>query len=386
MPRSKKSLALGAVATLLALSPAYWALAVASEPPTVADPVAEARAAEIDAEAAAQATQERMAAADIVDVPVSFTVVNQNRTLAACAVDGETYTIRGHLTAPRALLEGEAAGEETPITLYEHGIAGGEWYWRLDAEGYHYAEELALRGHASLTIDRLGYDSSDQPNGLGSCIGGQADMAHQITEQLRDGSYEIGEPDALPGDETPSFERVFLAGQSNGGQVIQIAAYSFQAVDGLMIMDWTDLGLTPEANARFFTSLQTCLRGGDDGYAYYDLGTEEFETGNFTETDPEVLELSLPLQNAHPCGDMVSQLGGVLMDVQHVSEIDVPVLFMYGAESARVEGGEEHRALFTGSPDTEVVEIPGAGHYINMALEAQQAFDVAADWLDRQGG
>ncbi|MEV1007065.1 alpha/beta hydrolase [Streptomyces sp. NPDC049881] len=377
---STRTVVLGAAATLLALTPAYWAVAAGSETEEAADPAAVRAAAEADAEQAAADTAARLEAEDIVDLPVSFTVVNQNRTLAACAVDGETYTVRGHLTAPRALLDQAAAGEETAITLYEHGIAAGEWYWRLDAEGYHHAEELARRGHASLTIDRLGYDSSDRPDGLGSCIGGQADMAHQITEQLRDGSYDI------EGGETYAFDRIFLAGQSNGGQVVQIAAYSFQDVDGLVIMDWTDLGLTPQANARFFTSLQSCLQGGEDGYSYYDLGSEEFATGNFNDTEPEILELAVPHQNAHPCGDMVSQLGGVLMDVQQIPEITVPVLFLYGEEDARVEGGEEHAALFTGAESTELVEIPEAGHYMGLARQAPLVHDTLADWLDRQGG
>ncbi|WP_129838223.1 alpha/beta hydrolase [Streptomyces sp. RFCAC02] len=370
----------GAAATLLALSPAVWAVAAGSGPASPADPAAAAADAEADAAAAAAATAERLADEDIVDLPVTFTVVNQNRTLAACAVDGETYEIRGHLTAPRALLEGAAAGEETAITLYEHGIAAGEWYWRLDAEGYHHAEEMALRGHASLTIDRLGYDSSDRPNGLDTCIGGQADMAHQITQQLRDGSYTV------EGGETWAFDRIFLAGQSNGGQVAQIAAYSFRDVDGVVIMDWTDLGLTDQANARFFTSLQTCLQGGNEGYSYYDLGSEEFASGNFNDTDPEVLALAVPHQNAHPCGDMVSQLAGVLMDVRQIPSIEVPVLFMYGEKDARVEGGAEHEALFTGAESTELIEIPGAGHYMGLARQAPLVHDTLADWLDRQSG
>ncbi|MDT0307363.1 alpha/beta hydrolase [Streptomyces sp. DSM 44917] len=378
--RSARSLVLASVAALLALTPAYWALAAGSDPATAGAGSPAGTRVEVDAEAAAEDTRARLAAADIVDLPVSFTVVNQNRTLAACAVDGETYTIRGHLTAPADVLEAAADGEERAITLYEHGIAAGEWYWRLDAEGYHHAEELARRGHASLTIDRLGYDSSDQPNGNGSCIGGQADMAQQIVDQLREGSYEI------EGGETYAFDRVFLAGQSNGGQVVQIAAYSFQDVDGLVIMDWTDLGLTPQANARFFTSLQTCLRGGEDGYAYYDLGSEEFATGNFNDTDPTVLELAVPHQNRHPCGDMVSQLGGVLMDTQRIQDIDVPVLFLYGEEDARVTGGEEHRALFTGTDDTEILEVPDAGHYMGLERQAPLVHETLADWLDRHGG
>ncbi|MFC8182271.1 hypothetical protein CH293_17915 [Rhodococcus sp. 14-2470-1b] len=58
---------------------------------------------------------------NVVDVPVSFTVRNVNDTAVPCSADGRTSTVRGHLTAP-------AAGIGSAVTLYEHGIAAGEWY------------------------------------------------------------------------------------------------------------------------------------------------------------------------------------------------------------------------------------------------------------------
>ncbi|MFI5846097.1 alpha/beta hydrolase [Catenuloplanes sp. NPDC051500] len=327
----------------------------------------------------ALADPQRFAAEKIVDVPVSFSVVNQNRSRSACNTDGRTYTVRGHLTAPQALLD----GDKRSIVLYQHGIAAGEWYWRVDLPGYHHAEELAKRGHASLTIDRLGYDSSDQPDGLAMCVGGQADITHQIVRQLRAGSYTV------EGRAPVTFDRVALAGQSNGGQIVQIAAYSFNDVDALIIMDWTDLGLTPQANARFFASLQTCLRGGEPvreggpaGYAYYDLGPDEFRTGNFNDTEEQVLTVAVPHQNRHPCGDMVSQLGSVMVDVRTLAEIKIPVLMMYGEKDARVSGGDAHRKLFAGT-QAELVEIPGAGHYMGLARNARMVHDAQATWLDR---
>ncbi|MFC8227528.1 alpha/beta hydrolase [Streptomyces sp. NPDC057287] len=367
-----RTVLLGAAAALLAVTPVYWANAVAPSPGTT-----EGRTTDVNAP-----QQQKTWTLDkgISDIPVSFTVRNINRTKAACPVDGRTYTVRGHLTAPTRLLEGKDT--DRAVTLYQHGIAAGEWYWRVEADGYHHAEELAARGHASLTIDRIGYDNSDTLDGLATCIGGQADITHQIVQQLRKGTYRsegTGE-----GRTAARFGKVFLAGQSNGGQIAQIAAYSFRDIDGLVLMDWTDRGLTPQANARFFSSLQTCLRGGTKGYVYYDLGPAEFRSGNFHDTDPAVLGLAVPHQNRHPCGDMVSQLGAVLVDLRELKTITVPVLFMYGEKDARVEGGEEHRALFTGAEDTQLIDIPDAGHYMGMARQAPLVHDTLADWLDRR--
>jgi pimeloyl-ACP methyl ester carboxylesterase len=341
---------------------------------------------------AAKATAARMTAGDIVDVPVSFTVRNTNRSKTGCRTGGGTHRVRGHLTAPASVL----SGSKRAITLYQHGIASGEWYWRLDVPGYHYAEELAKRGHASLTVDRLGYGASDRPDGLDTCIGAEADIAHQIVRQLRSGKYSLDaasatDPAAVKGT-PPAFDTVTLAGQSNGGQVVQIEAYSFGEIDGLMIMDWSDRGLTPEANTRFFSALQTCMAGGQpsqkagdpSGYAYYALGADQFRRGNFHDTEERVVDAATPHQNRHPCGDMTSQLDAVFTDLEHVGSIKVPVLLVYGDDDARVTGGAAHRRLFTGA-DTELVDIPGAGHYATMARSAPRTFDRIANWLDARG-
>lgn len=81
---------------------------------------------------------------------------------------------------------------------------------------------------------------------------------------------------------------------------------------------------------------------------------------------------------------MVSQLGAVLVDLRELKTITVPVLFMYGEKDARVEGGEEHRALFTGAEDTQLIDIPKAGHYMGMARQAPLVHDTLAEWLDRR--
>ncbi|MFF1353749.1 alpha/beta hydrolase [Streptomyces sp. NPDC058297] len=355
-----------------------------------------------EAAAAREATAARMAKAGITDVPVSFSVRNTNRSKTGCRTDSGKYRVRGHLTAPSSVLSGSGDGKKKAITLYQHGIAAGEWYWRLDVPGYHYAEELAERGHASLTLDRLGYGASDRPDGFGTCIGAEADIAHQVVRQLRAGTYTVGgkpqEP-AKTGGETAKgaakatrFDTVTLSGQSNGGQIVQIEAYSFGGIDGLMIMDWTDRGLTPEANTRFFSALQSCMAGGSpsrkpsdpSGYVYYDLGPDQFRRGNFHDTERRVMDAATPHQNRHPCGDMTSQLDSVFTDLDHLRDIKVPVLMLYGDDDARVTGGAAHRRLFTGA-DTDLIDIPGAGHYATMARSAPRTFDRIAAWLDARG-
>lgn len=386
----KRIAVLGAAAALLA-SPVVAAMTATDTPAAAAAGASvnvSSAPSPAEAEAASKETAARLAAQHIVDVPVSFTVRNTNGSMTGCRTSGGTHRISGHLTAPASVL----SGGKRAVTLYQHGIAAGEWYWRLDVPGYHYAEELAKRGHASVTIDRLGYGASDRPDGFDTCIGAEADIAHQIVQQLRTGAYALeGKPAEGPAT-AQGFDTVTLAGQSNGGQVAQIEAYSFGDIDGLMIMDWTDRGLTPEANTRFFSALQSCMAGGQpsrepsdpSGYVYYDLGPDQFRRGNFHDTEERVMDAAAPHQNRHPCGDMSSQLDSVFTDLKHLGSVKVPVLLVYGDEDARVTGGAAHQRLFTGA-QSELVTIPGAGHYATMARSAPATFDRIDAWLDARG-
>ncbi|WP_040734797.1 alpha/beta hydrolase [Nocardia tenerifensis] len=314
-----------------------------------------------------------------VDVPVEFQVTNTNDTAVPCAADGQTYTVRGHLTAPIDQLHGGA------ITVYEHGIAAGEWYWRVPIDGYHHAYEMAERGHASLTIDRLGYDSSDAPGGNAMCVGSQATMAHHIVQDLRAGTYRWASPEPAP-----AFGQVSLAGQSNGGQIAQIEAYSFDDIDSLIVMDWADQGLTPEAYGRFFAAVGRCVAGGEPaehnpaagGYVYYDQGREEFVAGNFGNVDAAVLRFAAPQQNLHPCGDMMTQGPGILVDLAELGTITIPVLGMYGERDSRVQWGDEHMKMFHSSVRTDVFTLPAAGHYMSHSKNVADIYDRLDLWLD----
>ncbi|TFD72767.1 hypothetical protein, partial [Cryobacterium sp. Hb1] len=60
----------------------------------------------------------------VTSLPVSFEVENVNRSKVACASDGATYTVRGHIVGPTQVLEREKV---TGATLYLHGLSFGEF-------------------------------------------------------------------------------------------------------------------------------------------------------------------------------------------------------------------------------------------------------------------
>src|SRR4051794_35711115 len=146
---------------------------------------------------------------DVVERRVSFDVRNTNSTALPCsALDGARYVVRGHITGPRSALEGDSSGA---ITVYLTGLEAGEFNWRFTAvPRYDWPVQLARRGAVSLTIDLLGYGASGHPWGGNVCYGTQADVAHQIVEQLRSGAYRI------EGGPPLRFSRIALAGHDIG--------------------------------------------------------------------------------------------------------------------------------------------------------------------------
>src|SRR3954470_16864874 len=98
---------------------------------------------------------------EVVRVPVAFRVLNTNTSGAPCVSDGAAYTVRGNLVGQRAALDRSAGA----VTIYLYGYEGGEWNWDLTSpSGYAYAQRMAGAGHVSLTLDELGYGSSDRPS------------------------------------------------------------------------------------------------------------------------------------------------------------------------------------------------------------------------------
>jgi len=110
----------------------------------------------------------------------------------------------------------------------------------------------------SVVIDRLGYGRSDKPAGSGSCFGGQADIAHQIVQQLRSGRYD--------GVVSPRFRRIALAGHSAGGLTAETEAFSFADVDAIAVIAYADQPLTPVAQVAADEAAAICARGGQPVY------------------------------------------------------------------------------------------------------------------------
>src|SRR4051794_32899401 len=274
-------------------------------------------------------------ASGIVDVPVAFSVQNTDTPRSPCLTDGREYVVRGHLTGPRAAIEGPAP---RAVTLYYSGYDSGEWNWRFRlVPGYDYATELAKLGHVSLTVDQLGYGASDHPDGSFTCIGAEANIAHQIIGRLRSGSY------AAQGTDPVAFSKVVFGAHDIGGAEAEVEAYTYKDVDGLMVFTYQDQGFTPyilgvaaNASARCTAGGEPAYPGGPGHYIYYPPVSDWPKL--MPNSDPDVITGAIASRQRNPCGLLPSNGETVALHTAGAStgsgglgEIRVPVMLALGA-------------------------------------------------------
>lgn len=316
----------------------------------------------------------------IVDSPVSFTVKNVNHSLVPCATDGKTYTVTGHITGPASAL----SGADTKGTLYLHGLEVGEWFWRLPAAGAGYSETMAGLGHVSVTIDRLGYNTSGHPKGLSTCVGGHADVAHQIVQQLRSGSY--------PGTVHPKFTKVGLAGHSLGGAITEIEAASFKDVDAAAVLSYADLAPTPSVLAGSLTWAPKCVLGGVPsdgvpGFAYLTSSVADYKKNFLANTPAAALPTATASRELNPCGDFMSILPAIPLNALTINLIKVPVLVMSGTKDLvfdPVRVGLQGK-LYLSSPKVTTKMVTGATHGITLEPTKVEIVSTMDAWLTENG-
>jgi pimeloyl-ACP methyl ester carboxylesterase len=318
-----------------------------------------------------------VAAPAVVSHEVSFQVKNSNGTSVPCTTDGAPVSIHGRLVGPASQLGPGASSRAVVLSL--HGLGYGEFFWDFtQVAGYDWSEALAEHGVASVVIDRLGYGSSSHPEGTQSCMGGQADIAHQIVQALRTGGY------AMDGGTGLGFSRVGIMGHSAGGQISQIEAWSFHDVDALVLLAWADFGASPKVLADFAQTGGVCLSGGKPpGYAPLGQSGEEFQALMFHDADPTVEAQATRLRNPDPCGDDASIPAGILLDSREVPSIQIPVLMVFGENDAIFPPPslDRQKGMYTGTKDLTAISVPDTGHALSLERSAPSTRDAVAAWL-----
>lgn len=309
---------------------------------------------------------------------VDFTVDNVNGSLLPCEADGTRHVLHGRLVGPAALLDDAVVPE---ITVYVHDFATGDWFWRFPDRRHNFARQMARAGQVSLVFDRLGYDDQDAVDGNATCLGAQADMVHQVVQQLRSGEYDSRSAHPRAG-------KVVLAGHSVGGAIAELEAASFGDVDGLALMSWSDSGPSARAVQEADVQTQTCMGGGDPrvdrpGYAYYGQSRRDFRELLFRSAAPAVQREAAHLRNPDPCGDALTLAPLVTENNESTRSIGVPVLLLFGADDVlnRPEGIQLQQQAY--QPGTEVTThvLAGTGSALPLEESAPKTRRIVAAWL-----
>jgi pimeloyl-ACP methyl ester carboxylesterase len=339
---------------------------------------------------AASTATGQAAAPGTVDLPISFSVQNTAAPRDPCPTDGKTYVVRGHLTGPRSAIE----GPKPAVTLYYEGYDSGEWNWRFrPVPGYDYASQMAKLGQTSVTIDQVGYGASGHPAGNDTCVGAQAEIAHQIVGQLRSGTYSV------EGGSPVRFSTVVLGAHDIGGGAAEVEAYSYKDVDGLMLFTYQNQGFTPfivetatNAGVRCAAGGEPAYPGGPGGYIYYPQ-VSDWPT-LMPNSDPAVIAGAVASRQRNPCGMVPSTVSTVNLNYidantlkTGLAQIDVPVLLVLGALDPVYthDGFFQEASYFTGSNDVSAVLMPGTGHFEMLDRNAPRFRALVADWLDTRG-
>ena len=331
----------------------------------------------------------RVGAGEIVDVPVTFTVKNQNRTPLPClgAPDGATVTVRGSLVAPRAVLD----GPDPTATLYSHGLAYSQKFFRLQSlPGYDYGLEQARNGHASVVVDRIGYPASQGPDGRAICYSSQADANDQLITALKSGAYTAGDGQGT------RFSKVALAGHSAGGFIAEMTQYFFGSADALVVLGYSDTGAQPKVLVTLGMASMKCLTapdraGGTTGpsnYAFFGETEADFRSGHVFNAEEVVVREALANRTRDPCGDLLSIGPSFLANQLGVRTIDDPVLLVIGTQDAFFgppAGTLQDLLAYVSSPDHEYVALSNTGHGLTLGRTHGEFRNVMDRWLKDHG-
>jgi pimeloyl-ACP methyl ester carboxylesterase len=311
----------------------------------------------------------------IVTTEVTFTVRNTNHSKLACPSDGQTYKLNGTLVTPAATPKG--------VTVWLHNGIGNKNTFLVPIRNYHFANEMAKLGHASVALNMLGDGESDKPaDGKMVCPGSDADVVYQAMEQLRTGAYE--------GTPHPAFEKVAVGGFSLGAWIAELIGVSFPNVDGIIPIGGSFGVLHPEAVVEVGNS---AMRDCNTEPYYIKIFRPERRTHwafYAPNADRDVIEyMEDHAYDAEPCG-VWQHLPGSTFAVDVLGPAanpDLKVLVVLGDKDLILPppNGHLQTARFINAHDVSLMTMPNTGHAVLLERNAPVFRSQLHDWLAQRG-
>ena len=301
---------------------------------------------------------------------VVFDVSNINETSVLCASDGQQYRLRGRLVGPTRDLDG--VGGPLRINVLVHDLGAGGWFWNLRSHpAYDYATKLAGKGETTLVLDRLGYGASRLADGNATCLGAQANMLHQVVQHLISGRYDFT---SSRFGATPAAAHVVTHGLGVGAAIAQVEAGTFDDVDGLVLMSWTDRGATSLATRAAAQQSRDCA--GTDYAPRPSLRKQLFSSA------PAGVQRTVAhRQDEDPCGDVGSLSPLLLASNLEAGQVDAPVLLLYGSRD-KVNRASARDAQASSYPTRVTTRtFRGAGYALPLERQAGKVRAAVLRWL-----
>jgi pimeloyl-ACP methyl ester carboxylesterase len=274
----------------------------------------------------------------------------------------------------------------TTLQVLLSGITYDHTYWDLpgssaDPTQYSYVAHANAAGFATLALDRIGIGRSSHPNGLLVTINTDAATTHQAIQAMRhDG-----------------FRTVVLVGHSYGSWTTWYEASSYHDVDAV-VLSGVSHGVNVTATLRLAPILlHPATLDPELGSHYPDPTYLTTPPGMRDEMfhSPERVDPTLvAFDEAHKSTVTVGEIDDFPLILAHPLDIRVPVLLANGSgdplfcglggancgsASSLVRTEKPH--LGSRVPEVDGFILPGAGHDLNYAPNADQWFAAAQAWI-----
>lgn len=293
-------------------------------------------------------------------------------------------TVRARLCVPRSVAHAGAVQVLISGATYN----GSYWNFPYEPRKYSYVDAMLADGYATLDLDPLGFGRSSRPPSALVSMETQASVVHQVIRDARDGAF--GE----------RFPTVITVGHSMGTAVAWREAAAYHDVDGLIATG----NLHVPGSAEDGRSLVDFLKpasldprfahaGLDSGYFTTQTGSRAWLFYSAGDADPNVIAMDERTKDTVTDAYIATYLAE---DVDaDTARIDVPVLIAMGQDdhilcTANVAAGcssaaalLRHEAPFYGPRAClESYVLPGAGHDLNLALNASSFFAEVSRWAN----
>lgn len=291
------------------------------------------------------------------------------------ATDPTVYHLVGYLCN---------ADEGNKVELTLHGATYNHSYWDFpfQPKTYSFVQNNQGTGFATFNVDRLGMGLSDHPNPELLTIQSDSFVAHQVIQDLRNGTI---------GGKT--FVKVVIVGHSLGSAVSLDEAATYQDVDGVILT-----GFLHQANPAALGTIGTTIYPAfldpqfspslAPGYLTTKPGTRGTLFYSTLTSDPQVIAFDESTKDL--VTDAEFNTFFPIIASHESSNIHVPVLLTVGEKdfpfcinSECTQSGVTalETSFYDPAAQLQINVIPNTGHDLNLHTTAGQTFDIIQSWL-----